>query len=277
MKSVKLNSTSVDKIKSFIKEQGITQEDFAEKYLDVTLRTLQNWFSQKTPITIEKLDLIQRFLGISVKELFGDIPLGYHSKKTTPLQTMMKLINRQFFLRTMSHYKRYIDWIHERIHPHPYPTSGYFCVFEGDQNNHYGGYYTKVSIFIEKKKNLYNTKFTIGYVVPIDRMRIDYGSFILTKDSIEITRIFIGNSITNNVSINDGLINEDQIKLNIITWISPENSTFVIHCESIDFKIENHGLIKVSDDDVKEIISGKHTGTFIFPKSSWHEKTGESP
>lgn len=270
MKSITLNQEAADKIKKLIRDINTTQEEFAYN-LGVSSRTLQNWLAQKTSIPIDKLDIIQKELCVSIEGLFGVIPAPYRNKKITALQTMAKLVNPSFFKRAITHYKRYVDWVHERMHSNPYPTTGFFHIFEKTHNSKTPHeYYNRVSAFISSNVN--ETKFTIGYVVPIDRMRIDYGYMVLKENKIEVTRVFVGNSITSYIHLDDYHVNEGFRRIDIITWVSEEHSIFVIGNEFTNFSIKNHGMVSLSEQEEKEIEAGNHAGTVIFPKSAWHKR-----
>ncbi len=64
MKKIKLTVAAAKKIKQALKRHKMTQEDFAEAHLNVTLRTFQNYLMSKTAIPLDKLDIIQKTFGM---------------------------------------------------------------------------------------------------------------------------------------------------------------------------------------------------------------------
>lgn len=274
MKSIKLNHYASEKLKNLTKGKKdttkVTSIKELSEYLNVDPKTINNWINQKTPIPLDKLDKIQKRLSLTVTDIFGEIPEGYDGSARSPFQRIVALANRTVILKIWAHYQRYIEWLNSRIHSHPYPTHGSFHVFEHDKRcSDQEEYYILVDVILEGSLNqtINNTIFTVSYVLPSHRVRVDYGKITLKNDVIEVQGIFSNGHVDSNITFNKVLFVEKKILFKVITWVSKENREFVIHTTQKNFSIHNHGKIKISEN---RIVS--QDGIVFFRKSNWHEK-----
>lgn len=200
MGKVYLNSRASNTIKQCLKNQGITQEVFAEDYLGVDVRTLQNYLMGKTPVAFEKIDIIQRTFLVSIEELFGKTPKEYQKNTLNIVEIIKRTLDINFLIILKNNYKQYIDWATEKIHFNTYPVSGIFNIAEFNAYSK-KSYYCNISVYLSNKGDIpINEVFTISCSF-IGRMHFDYGFIKIKNDCFEIRETFTKAFSEKNISI----------------------------------------------------------------------------
>ena len=266
MEKFHLNEQAASQIRECLRKKGMTQELFAEVHLKTTFRTLQNWLSGKTPVGIEKLDIIQRYCCVSLENLFGNIPNGYSPSVGGIVPLLRRILDVDFLLAIRKYYQSYIDWLLACVHFSPYPINGYFDVLEHNAKIA-KNFYNEFSVCIKSKETPVDSEIVIGYILLIGRIRIDYGWMRVKEDYIEVREAFTQSSIVYYVPINLSDVRETGVLFNIITWFGEESCTFVIRSSTEDFFIENLGEIKMSQSDV---LNAKFKNKVVFQKCIGH-------
>ena len=272
MKKIKLTSTAAKKIKQALKHHKITQEDFAEDYLNVTLRTFQNYLMSKTAIPLDKLDIIQKTFTLSIKELFGDIPKGFPREKHSFTQILRNALKLNFLMEVSQYYKTYTDWFVDRVHFHPYPLEGSFKVIAHQQATNGKNYYRHLSIVSTDNKIPVNEQFIIGYVLLAGRLRVDYGWMTVREHFIEVRESFTNNSVAYTVPIDKKLFQQTGEIFQLITWFGEEDCTFVIRSKYTGFDVINAGR---SDYTESEIVAMRGVNKVVFQRAVWHETASD--
>jgi hypothetical protein len=267
MEKVYLNEQAASLIRECLRKKGVTQEVFADVHLRTTFRTLQNWLSAKTPIAIEKLDVIQRYCCFSVQYLFGEIPREYLSGNGGLRQLLRRMLDIDFLLAIRKYYQSYVDWVLDCVNFHPYPTHGIFDVVEHNVGKSGKNYYCDIAVCLDSRTIPVGAEFIIGYILLVGRIRIDYGWMIVQEDYIEVGEAFTKQSIEYRVPINKERFKESGILFQIATLFGEESCTFVIHSSDVEFRVESSGRIDLDESDV---LAMKGKERVVFQKSIHH-------
>jgi len=266
MGKIYLNLHASSKVKQCLKAKGITQEDFAQDFLQVTHRTFQNWLTGQTPISFEKLDALQSLCCISIKDLFGEVPKEYATTTKTLVQILKQFLNLEFLNSVKKHYQSYISWLVERIHFHPYPTEGWFQILEHDTEKHGINFYGDIAIKIPDKTLPIGASFVIGFIYVVGRIRLDYGEMTVHQAHIEVKESFVRNAVQYKIPIDTEKFQETGILFPIATWFGEEDCTFIIRSPHIAFCAENMGKMNEQEDAV---LAMKGKTKVVFQQVVW--------
>ena len=268
MGKIYLNEKASSKVKQCLKAKEITQEDFAQDYLQVTLRTFQNWLAGSTPITFEKLDIIQKFCCISIKDLFGKVPKEYSTTTKTLVQILKQFLDIEFLSSVRRNYQDYINWLVERIHFHPYPTEGWFQSIEHNIDKNGINFYGDISIKIIDKNIPIDGSFVIGFIYMVGRVRLDYGEMLIKEDYIEVKESFVRNSVKYKLPIDKQKFQESGILFSIVTWFGEEDCTFIIQSKNTEFLVSP--MIKIEEEE-SEVLAMKGKRKIVFQRVVWQD------
>jgi len=272
MKKIKLTKHASQTIKERLKKDGITQEDFAEDYLKVTYRTLQNYLSRKTAIPFVKIDIIQDFFCMNIVDIFGEIPREYKNTTTNIFNIIKLLFQVNIFNSkiqkqpnaTKKGFSHYGEKLSKQLHIHPYPIDQPFrilkCNTEIEKN-----YYCNISIFPECEEIPIGTVFSIGYIAPSSpvRIRFDYGTIIIKEKSFAVDEVFTSVFSRYETPINFENFEKNKCLLRFATWIGEENINFVIRSSGGNFSIKTENFSE------EEIYQQESRGMAIFRRGVW--------
>lgn len=266
MDKIYLNEVAASQIRECLRRKGVTQEVFASTQLESTFRTLQNWLSGKTPISISKLDIIQRYCCISIEKLFGEVPISYPREVGGITVLLRKILAIDFLLAIRKYYQDYISWLLSCVHFNPYPVNGYFRVLEHNASIE-RDFYNEFSIHAKSNKVPVGAEFAIGYILLAGGIRVNYGWMTVKEKYIEVREAFTQSSIVYTIPIDFSNFEKSGIIFYIITWFGKESCSFVIHSLSEEFFVNNLGKVEMSDSDV---LKSKFNEKVVFQKCMGH-------
>lgn len=268
MGKIYLNLHASSKVKQCLKAKGITQEEFAQDFLQVTHRTFQNWLTGQTPISFEKLDALQSLCCISIKDLFGEVPKEYATTTKTLVQILKQFLNLEFLNSVKKHYQNYITWLVERIHFHPYPTEGYFQIIEHKTEKHGENFYGDIEIILPNRNLPIGEGFIIGFIYVVGRIRLDYGEMNIKDGYIEVKESFIRNSVKYKLPIDMEKFQQTGVIFSIATWFGEEDCTFIIRSPKIHFQV---GALKKLEEKEEDIFLMKGKTKVVFQRVVWQD------
>lgn len=267
MGKVYLNDRAALLIRGCLRQKNITQEIFADSYLKTTFRTFQNWLSGKTPMPVDKLDVIQKYCCFSIKYLFGDVPSEYISNVGGLGSLLKRMLNVDFLLAIRDYYQSYVDWVLKCVHFNPYPIRAVFDILDHDTEKNGKNYYCNLEICLDSNEVPVGETFVIGYVLLTGRIRVDYGWMKIKENFIEVGEAFTQNSVEYRLPIDKDAFNETGVLFQIITWLGEESCTFVVHSSVTQFKINNLGAVDKKESD---ILLMKANTSVVFMKGAHH-------
>lgn len=266
MKKIYLNKHASEVIRNELKSRGITQEDFAEDYLLVRYRTFQYWLSGKTTIPFEKIDLIQKYLNLNIRDIFGQIPQEYKKTTTSVFHLFRLAIKKRVLIAVRENFNHYAEYLTNKIHIHPYPVEEHFQILECKASEKMN-YYTEISIIIENKIIPTDTVFTIGFIFLPSRSRFDYGFMKVGKDYLEVRETFTKTFSEQIIKINKDKFAKTGELFTLATWISEEDMIFVIKSSDAEFCIsKDEPALEINDTDLM-----MKNGKIVFKKAVWHK------
>lgn len=267
MGKVYLNSRASNTIKQCLKNQGITQEVFAEDYLGVDVRTLQNYLMGKTPVAFEKIDIIQRTFLVSIEELFGKIPKEYQKTTLNIFDILRKALDVNFLLTLKRNYKGYVDWITEKIHFNSYPVKGIFRVIACKADKKRNNYYCNIQVYINGHRKIpINELFTISCSF-VGRIHFDYGFITIKENYLEIRETFTKVFSDHTAPIKIEEFNKTGLLINFNTWVGEDDITFIIRSTQTDFRV----FVDQSANEGEDIDQMRKSGKVVFQRAVWQK------
>lgn len=269
MGKIYLTEKASNTIRRELKERKVTQEDFAEDHLSVTHRTFQNWLSGKTKIPFDKLDTVQNYFCMSIRDIFGSIPREYE-KTTTNLFYLLKTLlqinikNAGSRRKARGGFNHYAQKLTQQVHIHPYPVKYPFQVIKCETSTK-KNYYLNASIILEEDTPLpIDTIFTIGFLHDPMRVRFDYGSIRVKEKLLEVDEVFTSVFAGYRVPLDIEKFKETRSLLKIATWVGEEDITFIIYSTGVNFTVE---IEKTTEEETIEATGEK--GRVLFRKGVW--------
>lgn len=236
-KGIQLSARSIGIIREYLKIQEITQEDFAEK-LQVTPKTLSNWFTGKSTVDTDKLDIILKTLGIGVEDLLGeDIPQEYIFHEET-MRAVWQVYKMGLAATGHRAYRKIAELFKEHVSFVMFPRKGFFQMFEHNVKKGKNFYF---QFWIVPEEAVDEAKFTLSFTVG-NLIRINYGEVLVKKTAVEIKQYYQ----PPNYEVKRP---EKEVCLaKVVTWFDEMSHTFVV-VSDVKFKIVEKG--RISEEKLK--------------------------
>jgi len=242
---IKLTETAIETIQSHLKNNKMTQEQFA-KNLKVTPRTMTNWLSGSSKIDYDKLHNLTKVLGVGIEDLLGtdlknlsadpdQYTFHYETHRAIYLAYKTGLArNAQKFYRKISNlFSKNISFL-------LIPRKGFFQSFEHDAEKKKNYYF---QFWIQSEEEVTEAKFTISYTLG-GVIRINYGEIIIKSDRVEIVQYYQ----PPNFYVRRPT--KDVCTAKVATWLDEMSHTFVVASDTTKFKIVEKG--EISEEEIKE-------------------------
>ncbi|RKZ77517.1 MAG: hypothetical protein DRR16_29480 [Candidatus Parabeggiatoa sp. nov. 3] len=227
-KGVSLTPEASQKIKNYLKQNNLSQEEFAEDVLKVSPKTFRNWLSGKHSVDFEALNIIIEKLGIGVNDLLGDV--DKYNCTTGVVSTIREIYQNNVAVYVEKSYRKIFDLFRNHITFLKYPKDGYFKTFKHDiqkGQNYYFEFQIKLMEEIEE------AKFVVSFTVN-NQIRINYGEVRLEHDKVDIIQYFQPPDYS--------VKRAGKNTIRVATWFDELPHTFVINSQ-IPFEIEEKGKI----------------------------------
>jgi len=222
------------KIKRYLKQNNLSQEEFAEN-LKVSSKTLRNWLSGKHSVDLEALDIIIYKLGIGVNDLLGDVDCDRYNYTAGVVSTIREIYQNNVAVYVERSYRKIFDLFQSHITFLRFPQHGYFRTFEHDAKKGKNYYF---EFYIKLKEEIETAEFVMSFSVY--KVRINYGELHIDHDRVDVVQYFQ----PPNYSVKRASKNI----IRVVTWFDEVPHTFVVNSK-IPFEIEEKG--KISEYELK--------------------------
>jgi len=249
-KGVFLTLEASKKIKSYLKQNNLSQEEFAEGILDVSSKTLRNWLGGKNSVDLDALDIIIDKLGIGINDLLGDMDCDKYNCTTGVASTVREIYSNHVAIYIEQSYRRITGLFNDHISFLKFPKHGYFKTFEHDPNNSKNFYF---EFHIKLEEEIEEVKFTIGFT--ISKIRIDYGEINIGRDKIDIVQFF--------QPPNYSVKRIDKKVVRVVTYLDETPHIFIVSSD-VPFELEKKGKISEEDLDLPNLLNGQASDIVVF-------------